>query len=229
MKNLTKKLLLTTCLTATLVSASFAAEEAAVSPISANVTIANDYVWRGKTQTDDKETIQGGFDWDAGNGFAAGIWGSNVTDGSEFDYYASFSGESNDVGYEVGYIAYRYSKDASDNLLNFDEAYVGASYGDFGVTYYKGSGKKTLDVGNYIEGSYGTNVNDIDVSLTVGNYSEAVSGDSSDYKVYGISLGTSYTGLDFALGFTKVSDSDNSAAYNTLDEKNAVFSISKSF
>jgi hypothetical protein len=28
---------------------------------------------------------------------------------------------------------------------NFDEAYVGASYGDFGLTYYKGNGTKTLE------------------------------------------------------------------------------------
>lgn len=230
MKNLTKKILLATCLTSILGSASFAAEEEASSPISANITIANDYVWRGKTQSDDKKAIQGGFDYDAGNGFALGIWGSNVTDGSEFDYYGAYSGElENGLGYEVGYIAYRYSKDAVGNRLNFDETYVGASYGDFGLTYYKGNGKKELEVGNYIEASYGTSVSDVDISLTIGQYSEAVSGDSSDYKVYGISLGKSYEGLDFALGFTKVSDSDNSAAYNTLDEKNTVFSISKSF
>jgi uncharacterized protein (TIGR02001 family) len=174
-------------------------------------------------------TIQGGLDWDAGNGFALGIWGSNVADGSEFDYYGSYSGEAGDIGYEIGYIAYRYSKDAAGNRLNFNEAYVGASYGDFGLTYYKGNGEKTLEAGDYIEGSYGTSINDIDVSLTVGRYSEAVKGDSNDYKVYGVSLGRSYGGLDYALGFTKVKDSDSSAAYNTLNEKNTMFSISKSF
>lgn len=230
MKNLTKQLLLATCLTSTLGSTVFAAEEEVVSPISANITITNDYVWRGKTQSDDKKAIQGGFDWDAGNGFALGIWGSNLKDGSEFDYYGSYSGElDNGIGYEVGYITYRYSKDAVNNRLNFDESYVSGSYGDFGLSYYKGSGKKDLKVGNYIEGSYGTSINDIDVSLTFGKYSEAVSGDSSDYKMYGLSLGKSYEGLDFSLSFTKVNDSDNSAAYNTLNEKNTVLSISKSF
>jgi uncharacterized protein (TIGR02001 family) len=58
-------------------------------------------VWRGKTQSNNKKTIQGGLDWDAGNGFALGIWGSNVADGSEFDYYGSYSGEAGDIGYEV--------------------------------------------------------------------------------------------------------------------------------
>ncbi|CAC9513214.1 Conserved hypothetical protein 2001 [uncultured Gammaproteobacteria bacterium] len=229
MKNNTKKLLLALCLSSTFSSVSFATEEEKQSAVSANITIANDYVWRGKTQSDDKKIIQGGLDWDAGNGFALGIWGSNIADGSEFDYYGSYSGEVGDIGYEVGYITYRYSKDATGNRLNFDEAYVGASYGDFGLTYYKGSGKKTLEVGDYIEVSYGTSINDIDISLTAGKYSEAVKGDSSDYKVYGVSLGKSYDGLDYALGFAKVKDSDNSAAYNTLNEKNTMFSISKSF
>ncbi len=228
MKNTTKKLLLALCLTSTLGSASFAAEEVA-SPISVNITIANDYIWRGKTQSNDKEAIQGGFDYTHKSGFAAGIWGSNVADGSEFDYYGSYSGEAGNIGYEVGYIAYRYSKDAASNPLNFDEVYVGASYGDFGLTYYKGDGKKSLKVGDYIEGSYGVNISDIDVSVTAGKYSEAVSGDSSDYMTYGLSFGKSYAGLDYTLGFTMVSDSDSSASYNTLDEKNTVFSISKSF
>ncbi|CAC9476549.1 Conserved hypothetical protein 2001 [uncultured Gammaproteobacteria bacterium] len=229
MKNKSKKLVLALCLSSIFSSVSFATEEEKQSAVSANITIANDYVWRGKTQSDDKKTIQGGLDWDAGNGFALGIWGSNIADGSEFDYYGSYAGEVGAIGYEVGYIAYRYSKDAASNLLNFDEAYVGASYGDFGLTYYKGNGKKTLEVGNYIEASYGTSIKDIDVSLTVGKYSEAVKDDSSDYKVYGISLGKSYDGLDYTLSFAKVKDSDNSAAYNTLNEKNTIFSISKSF
>lgn len=228
MKN-TKKLLLTVGLALSISSVSFAEEAEETSPISANITIANDYVWRGKTQTADKKTIQGGFDYDAGNGFALGIWGSNIADGSEFDYYGSYSNElENGFGYEVGYIAYRYSKDVADEPANFDEAYVGASYADFGLTYYKGK-KIKLEVGNYIEASYGTTINEVDVSLTAGQYSEAVSNDSSDYKVYGIGFGKSYKGLDYALSFTKVSDSDGSAAYNTLDEKNTVFSISKSF
>jgi len=230
MKNKTKKLLLTIGLTLTMSATSFAEEQVEASAVSANVTIANNYVWRGKTQTNDKEVIQGGFDYDMGNGFALGIWGSNVTDGSEFDYYGSYSNElASGLGYEVGYIAYRYSKDATDNLVNFDESYVGVSYGDFGLTYYKGNGKKALEMGNYIEGSYDASIKDIDISLTMGKYSEAVTGDSSDYKMCGLSFGKSYKDLDFTLGFTKVSDSDGSAAYNTLDEKNTVFSISKSF
>jgi hypothetical protein len=54
-----------------------------------------------------------------------------------------------------------------------------------------------------------------------------------DYKISNNSNQTipvkSYDGLDYTLSFAKVKDSDNSAAYNTLNEKNTIFSISKSF
>jgi hypothetical protein len=36
---------------------SFAAEEEKQSAVSANITIANDYVWRGKTQSNNKSNM----------------------------------------------------------------------------------------------------------------------------------------------------------------------------
>ncbi|VVM22997.1 Conserved hypothetical protein 2001 [uncultured Gammaproteobacteria bacterium] len=50
MKNKSKKLLLALYLSSIFSSVSFAAEEEKQSAVSANITIANDYVWRGKTQ-----------------------------------------------------------------------------------------------------------------------------------------------------------------------------------
>ncbi|SMM98451.1 conserved hypothetical protein [uncultured Candidatus Thioglobus sp.] len=220
MKNLTKKLLLTTCLTATLVSASFAAEEEAVSPISANVTIANDYVWRGLTQTDGELAIQGGFDYDAGNGFAAGVWGSNVDfnsdASSEFDLYASYSGEVDDFGYEVGYIAYRYP---SESAIDFEEAYVGGSYAGVNLTYYAGLGEfdDGATVENYVEVSYDLPIEEVGVSVLYGDY-------KNGYDYYGIGIGQSFSGLDFGLNYTKTSPDDGGDG-----ENNTVFSISKSF
>ena len=47
------------------------------SDVSANVSFASDYIWRGMTQSDGP-AIQGGFDFAAESGFYAGLWGSNV-------------------------------------------------------------------------------------------------------------------------------------------------------
>ena len=46
--------------------------------VSANLSILNDYVFRGQSQTAEHSAIQGGFDYAADSGFYAGIWGSNV-------------------------------------------------------------------------------------------------------------------------------------------------------
>ncbi len=40
--------------------------------VSANVSFASDYVWRGMTQSDGP-AIQGGFDFEAESGFYAGL------------------------------------------------------------------------------------------------------------------------------------------------------------
>ena len=42
--------------------------------VSANVSIASDYIWRGMTQSDGI-AVSGGFDYAADSGFYAGIWG----------------------------------------------------------------------------------------------------------------------------------------------------------
>lgn len=219
MKNKTKKILLALSLTATFSSVSLAEEEA-VSPISANVTIASEYVWRGLTQTDGEPAIQGGFDYAHESGFAAGIWGSNVDFGgaqSEFDLYASYSGEMNDFGYEVGYIAYRYPGSVGND---FNEAYIGGSYAGANLTYYAGLGDFSdggAEVDDYVEVSYDLPIEGVDVSVLYGDY-------DNSHNYYGVGIGKSFGGIDFALNYTDT-DPDN----GTSGESNTVLSISKSF
>ena len=46
----------------------------AASPITANVTVVNDYRYRGMTQSNYKPAIQGGFDYAHESGFYIGNW-----------------------------------------------------------------------------------------------------------------------------------------------------------
>lgn len=182
--------------------------------ISANVNLANDYVWRGLPQHgDDAEiTISGGFDFDAGNGFAVGVWGSNVsatnitteevtatlsadvtaavveTASVEVDIYASYAGEIEGVGYEVGYIGYLYPNATS---LDFGEVYISGSFADFGVTYYLG-----LDeAADNVEVTYDLAINDdVSANFVFGNYT-----DSNSY--YGVGAGISFGGLDYSANY----------------------------
>ena len=227
MKNKTKRILLAVCLTSTFSSMSLAEAESQ-SAVSGHISIANNYACRGKAQhldkkgnNDKKASMSGGLDYDFANGFKVGTWGSNVTLGdasSEVYFYTDYSTKVDDVDYKIGYIAYTYSG-AKDT--NFEEIYIGTSYDDFGLTYYKGQD----EAANYVEASYGVNIEDINILASIGQNSDT-KGNNDGYKVYGIKVSKVYEGLDYSLDFTKTSEDDSAT---TANQKNAIFSISKSF
>ena len=102
--------------------------------ISANVTLASDYVWRGYSQTDGDPAISGGFDYTDTSGFYAGIWGSNVgfaadTD-LELDVYAGFSmAQDNGVTWDIGILRYNYPGTSISGDIDWNEYHISASYG----------------------------------------------------------------------------------------------------
>jgi uncharacterized protein (TIGR02001 family) len=67
-----------------------AAEAPEASPITANVTVVNDYRYRGLTQSNFKPAIQGGFDYAHESGFYIGNWNSSISWIS--DYYGNSGG-----------------------------------------------------------------------------------------------------------------------------------------
>ena len=94
---------------------------AANAALEANIGATSNYLWRGVTQSSDDGAISGGLDYSHDSGLYAGTWVSSLGGtGSEVDYYAGFSGETESVGYDVGYIYYQYD-DAS--LADFAEVY----------------------------------------------------------------------------------------------------------
>jgi len=63
-------------------AASAMAEEtapASAHTITGNVTVVNDYVFRGLSQTNGKPAIQGGFDYSHASGFYVGTWLSSIS------------------------------------------------------------------------------------------------------------------------------------------------------
>ncbi|MFH1495098.1 MAG: TorF family putative porin [Pseudomonadota bacterium] len=151
MRKLTKMLLIAGVVSAPslMVSTSAMAEEAAAaSPISANVTLASEYVYRGISQTREKMALQGGFDYAHASGFYAGVWGSNISwledvgagasSSVEIDLYGGYKGKINDdFSYDVGYLRYEYpgSYPAGFVSPNTDELYVAGSYKMFTLKY----------------------------------------------------------------------------------------------
>jgi len=122
------------------------AEEAApapeVSPITANVTVASSYIYRGLTQSNNKPAIQGGFDYAHESGFYVGNWNSSISwisDGYggtspwghsvsapvEMDFYAGVKKELIGEGFasDIGVLQYYYPTSGlpgiqSANLVN---------------------------------------------------------------------------------------------------------------
>ena len=177
--------------------------------VSANVSFASDYIWRGMTQTD-APAISGGFDYAAENGFYAGIWRSNVNfgggAGSELDLYFGYGFEVGSIGVDVGYIEYTYPENVED--LDFDETYVGFSYGDLGLSFAFGDY-------DYTEVSYALG----DVSFSYGDYEDY--GDN-----FAVSYGFTCGSYDCALTYSDFSN--DGVAYGTEDEDALVFSVSAS-
>ena len=105
-----------------------AAEAPEASPITANVTVVNDYRYRGMTQSNYKPAIQGGFDYAHESGFYIGNWNSSISwigdsypAGSggrtsapsapiEMDFYAGFKKELIGEGFasDFGVLQYYY-------------------------------------------------------------------------------------------------------------------------
>lgn len=98
---------------------------------SANVALVSDYVVRGISLSNEDPAIQGGFDWEGGNGLFLGTWGSSVEFGNdssvEIDFYAGYRGRVDAFGYEAR-VAYYWYPDTSATGSSFWDAHVKGWY-----------------------------------------------------------------------------------------------------
>ena len=213
------------------------AEEDVPVPISANITFTTDYVWRGVSLSNENFAVQGGFDWESeSTGIYLGTWGSNVSLAQadvEIDFYGGWAKNWGDWGTDIGVIHYDYP---GESRLNTDEVYVTGSWKWLSASYYsivsseyfgtadaRGSAyitvaaAYTFPIGLTLGGSYGT--------TQLSGTDAGVANSTLDYDDYKISLGYSYTGLDFELAWT---DNDSKST-NPIFEDRVFFSVSKSF
>ena len=119
-------------LLAGLSTAAFAADEPAapeVSPITANVTVASNYIYRGLTQTNNKPAIQGGFDYAHESGFYVGNWNSNISWISD-----QYGGGGTKPGSGTGSVT---APIEMDFYAGFKKELIGEGFAsDFGVLQY---------------------------------------------------------------------------------------------
>lgn len=118
------------------------------SSVTGNLAVTSDYMFRGLTQTWGRPAIQGGADYTNPNGFAAGFWGSSISERSypggamELDLYASYGQAINsDWSWRVGVYGYVYPGANLDQAvlpsrsLNTAEANAALSWKQFTLKY----------------------------------------------------------------------------------------------
>jgi len=204
------------------------------SPIAANVTVVNDYRYRGISQSNFKPAIQGGFDYAHESGFYIGNWNSSISwisdaygpNGSvggkgssgvavsapiEMDFYAGIKKELIGEGFasDLGILQYYYPTSGLPNGAtnpNTTELYAAQNFTAGPVTgFVKFSYALSNTFGNYnSKGSYYPD-------LTV-NY---------DTGVWGLAL-NGHVGYQYISGSTPGAAFDNSKYYSYTDWKAGV-------
>jgi len=122
--------------------AAAAAPAASDFTLSANLTLASQYRYRGLMQTNNKPAIQGGFDLAHASGFYLGNWNSSISwlgdsnpDVSapvEMDFYGGYKGNlAEGVPVDLGILQYYYPGDFPSGYTSPDttELYAGIGYG----------------------------------------------------------------------------------------------------
>lgn len=230
---------------AMLVGTGLHAEDTKASDIelSANVALTSNYVWRGMTQTDNRPAIQGGFDIGY-KGLYAGVWGSNIDFGDDYDtsveidLYVGYANEISGLTYDINYCQYTYPSETDE--LNFGEASLTLGY-DFEVValsakYYVGV--DTNDVSNdSVDGwepengwEVGASVPlPMDISLD-GTYGDYGSGEDSVGEYYSVSATKSFDKFDITVAYTGMDFDDNTAGHDEDGkEANLVVTLGASF
>lgn len=110
--------------------------------VSSTISLSNDYMFNGVTQTDEKPAFQASLDWSSDSGFYVGTWGSNVDFGDdtnlELDVYGGYSfAHSENLSFDFGFAHYTYhgGDDSSDG--DYTELYIKSAFNnsEFNVWY----------------------------------------------------------------------------------------------
>lgn len=229
-----RHLLLATVLVAFAVSNQAGAQEE--SPLSANLTVTTDYVFRGYTQTGENPAVQGGLDWAGSGGWYVGTWASNIDFGSgddasvEVDIYGGYAWEANGVSYDVGVLYYAYPGAESSSGYDFVEAYAGLGY-DLDAVSLSGAVHFTPDnfgetgTGWYLTGGLSGALSDaVSVDANVG-FSQVTEDFGEDYLDWNVGLSYAFSSVALDLRYH---DTDLPECAGSCDAR-VVLSLSAEF
>ncbi|MPY23187.1 hypothetical protein FM037_05705 [Shewanella psychropiezotolerans] len=187
--------------------------------VTGEVSVTNDYRFRGVSQTAGDFALQGSIDYSADNGFFAGVWGSNVDDESydsdvEVDLYVGYwgaLGEDEEFEYDVTLTYYTYP--GQDESTKYLEANVGFYYAGFHFAQWYTNDYANADVSlHYSELNYSYEISDnwsIDAHLGY-SYGDGADLDwGEDYLDYSIGVSTELAGFGLSLAWLETNLSDD--------------------
>ena len=206
---------------------------------SATVTATSDYDFRGVSLSAKNPALQASLDYELPNGFAIGVWGSNIDSGSdvdddiEVDYYLSYSAEINDdTSFNAGYTYYDYP--GGDDTRSYPEYYVGVTLKALDIKqWYSHKFLGFDETAQYTEVNYSHELpNNFSLSFH-GGYSWGDFWKSAGGEVFDYSVGVGYSVNRFDLGL-KLTGTDASGDLKVTDdvfnnEARVVFTVSTTF
>ena len=180
----------------------------AESPLTGNIAVASNYIWRGETQTSDESATSGGIDYAHASGVSAGVWVSNLsgTSGYEQDIYVGYGGKVGSVSYGVSYTAYQYPIAGGD----FSELGLSLGFGPATVNVASTLDSEDNDSATFSKGDLYASVGaefEVSKGLTLG-----VLAGSYDFK---------NTGTDYVHTNISLSKDDFSIAWDETNKNGA--------
>lgn len=217
-------------------------------PFTSNVTVTNNYLYRGISQTGAKPAIQGGADYEMKNGFYAGVWGSSISwlgdtyqdkagtagatsAGLELDTYLGFKQKIEDgLMYDVGFLRYNFP---GNYAVGVPKADTNELFGSVGYQWI--SAKYSYSLGNLFgnANTSGTNYLEVNASYKIESEGMALGAHYGKQTFKGTTVdaaGNSLTYSDYKVSVTKeldnefelslaYSNTNASAAYTVLGNK----------
>jgi uncharacterized protein (TIGR02001 family) len=144
MKSILSAFALTLSLSVSTALIALPAQAQQASALSFNASVSTDYRYRGISQSRLRPALQGGADYDFGQGFYAGVWGSTikwVKDGGgaadvEIDLYGGYRTElTQGLILDAGLLRYYYPSNKLGPSANTLELYGALSFGPLTAKY----------------------------------------------------------------------------------------------
>lgn len=173
-------------------SLGFVSQSVQAEGVSADLTIASMYLWRGQNVSGTNPAISSNVQYDHSSGAYVGSWlSSEGASGSyEVDFFGGYNGSAGDISYGAGIFGYYYPEVAgSPKSSDIYEVIVSAGYKDYSVTakinaepddfddykYFSldgPAGPLALHLGTTITGTDANNYSDVAVSY---NFTDSLS------------------------------------------------------